>query len=300
MGEIAVVTNQRAGLTAKNTVAHLRNIAGGAGYVRELEPGFSNLDSIASEIHDRKAEIVAIDGGDGTIHSVLTKLAEVYGGQSLPCITPLRGGTANALADEIGIKGKPYSILKRLVKAYKKNSIEYAERTALKVSSNGAADYGFIFATGMAANFYEKYYYGSGGKYEKIARLFWDVLLAPARFQKELLGNGKWALKCDKIEKDCTLVLAGTIKTLGFNYAPLERAGKHDVFHMIASDASAHRLLGLSLQARFGIKYGLDDIVLDEAVLNAENPSSYVIDGELKQGRELRLSLGPKLRIAKP
>ena len=325
MEKIAVIANSRAGIGLEKTDANrLRQAVEGIGYVREI--GYSNLSSgvdaaykqFVEEAASKGVEIIAVNGGDGTIHRLVTRLIMTYGEKRLPCIAPLRGGTANALADDVGIRGKPEEILEKLAKLYKKNALKFVTRTTLKLTRNdnyntfkfdcdsGAGadepEYGFVFAGGIAANFYRRYYRGRGGKLSKFYRFFADMILNPGKFHDSL--DGKWALECDanggRVKETYTTLLAGTIKTVGLNLPKLlRRTGDgQNSFHLLASKENAHAMVRMVPRAFVGIKC-LDEFVLKEVVLKAREPSSYVLDGELKKCSELRLETGPKLLIPK-
>ena len=66
------------------------------------------LDALLESVQSMKesgADILCIDGGDGTIHQAFTALWKVYGMDTpYPTIALLKGGTMNNIARNVGVK----------------------------------------------------------------------------------------------------------------------------------------------------------------------------------------------------
>lgn len=60
-------------------------------------------------------DVVAVNGGDGTAHAVLTKLFHRPPGRLVPLLAILRSGTASMIARDVGLRGSRRLSLKRLL-----------------------------------------------------------------------------------------------------------------------------------------------------------------------------------------
>ena len=106
------------------------------------------LDELASKAID----VLAINGGDGTVASVLTILFNHQPFARQPILALLRGGTTNMTAGDVGLKGNHYKSLRRLLARVNVAStdIPIIEREVLKVQAapNQTPTYGMFFGTG--------------------------------------------------------------------------------------------------------------------------------------------------------
>lgn len=74
----------------------------------------SGVGSALSEFAQRGVDIVVVNGGDGTIHAVLTDLFR-RSAKPLPLLALLRSGTASMIARDIGLHGPQRPALERLL-----------------------------------------------------------------------------------------------------------------------------------------------------------------------------------------
>jgi len=73
-----------------------------------------DLAAILREFARREVGLLAIDGGDGTIHKILTALPDAFGGQP-PQIAILPSGNTNLVASDVGCRKPGAETLMRLV-----------------------------------------------------------------------------------------------------------------------------------------------------------------------------------------
>lgn len=167
---------------------------------------------------------------------------------------------------------------------------------------------GFVFGAGMAVGFVEEA--RAHGRSDAAAR--WSLLLSVAasalvggRLARRLHDKRRLRLSLDGEAfppERYGLVLAGTVRELPPGLSALPRAGElPGTFHLVGYAATPRALpyqllrasLGLSASPRVAI-----DGVGREAFLRSDRPLRYVLDGSVHEaGRELRLTLGPRLRI---
>lgn len=73
---------------------------------------------VASALVDfsrQEVNIVAVNGGDGTIQAVLTVLCHQKPFETMPCLAVLRAGTTSMTAGDVGLKGSREQALRRLL-----------------------------------------------------------------------------------------------------------------------------------------------------------------------------------------
>lgn len=119
MSGIGVVTNPRSGKNRRNPglVRQLAYVLGDRGELQQ--PGdLDDLARVAQGFRERAIDVLCINGGDGTIHKVLTALVRVYGTDPLPIVALLRGGTMNTTARNLGLRGRAEDLLGTVVSRY--------------------------------------------------------------------------------------------------------------------------------------------------------------------------------------
>jgi hypothetical protein len=106
------------------------------------------------ELVDQEVDLLAVNGGDGTLQFALTQLLSNpdYRGR-LPAIAPMRGGRTNMTALDLGARRDPAAGLHALLEAAASNRLEehVVPRPILRIASSrrGEAQYGMFFGVGM-------------------------------------------------------------------------------------------------------------------------------------------------------
>lgn len=156
-------------------------------------------------LFDRGVNVLALNGGDGTLHLGVNRLVamaeeiEAQTGESvpLPRLLFLNGGTLNIVARASGSKGNPITTVRSFVKlAEGKRLGELPTRAlnALRVDdSEQGTRYGFVFGSEIVANALEMYtMFGEG--YVGLARFFTE-LLAGITLNTRLWQEHGWKLE---------------------------------------------------------------------------------------------------------
>ncbi len=99
-------------------------------------------------------DILAVNGGDGTIQRVLTELMGNKMFERVPSIVPLRGGRTNMIALDIGSQRNPVAALAILRDITRTNSSlngRMVERSVLRMDlePDGVTQYGMSFSVGL-------------------------------------------------------------------------------------------------------------------------------------------------------
>ena len=176
---IAVFVNPHSRANRRNPklAARLGDVLGDAGRViaaRSLEM----LEAEARTLAAAPPRIIAVHGGDGTLHKTLSALIPAWGERSLPPIAILGGGTMNVVANSLGIRAHAIPFLARLVKQTRGGALpEVIHRRCLRVGDQ----VGFVFGNGVLANFLVEYYggrrYGPVRALGLLTRLFFSSLV---------------------------------------------------------------------------------------------------------------------------
>jgi diacylglycerol kinase (ATP) len=312
MAGIGIVLNPRSRKNLKDPKAarRLASTLGDHGVVREAR-SLDDLYRIAEDFKRLDIDVLGISGGDGTNHVTLTGFIDVYGGNALPQIAFLRGGTMNTVANSCGVsRGKPEGLLSKLLRRYVVRGarpLENVERHVARIGEH----YGFLFGTGAVRGFLAEYYAGGppdpviaaktllrgvgstlvGG--EMVKRM-----CAPFRGRVVFDDGSSWE------DRDYLSTAGGTIDQIGLNFKPFYRyAEKPGCFHMLGITASPARFvrnLPRILQGRPMAEGATFEAVVPAATIEARRGEriAYMIDGDLHEsGAELRIETGPRVRI---
>lgn len=151
---IGVLTNLRAGRNQRRVarmLAFLRNCPE-IPHV-ETENGEHVHEALATLArHD--IDILAVNGGDGTLQHVLTEAVGNQAFARMPMIAPLRGGRTNIIALDIGSQRNPVSALATLRDVTRSNSSlndRIVKRPILRLDlePDGMTHYGMSFSVGL-------------------------------------------------------------------------------------------------------------------------------------------------------
>jgi diacylglycerol kinase (ATP) len=254
-----------------------------------------DVRELASEFKERDIDILGISGGDGTNHKTLTAFIKVYGEKPLPRIAFLRGGTANNTATQLGIRGTPERILSNLMFKYHESQ-PFKEARIHMIRVNG--EYGFIYGVGAPERFISRYLeVAEYGKFRAACILLRGMFSA--------LFNGRFArMLCKRFDckllidgrpvpiKNCVAMVAGSGRSLGFNFRTLYRATSDPGrFQIVAVSATPRQFLAtfprMLLAKPTKSKHVIDEMA-SSAAFEFDRPMPYVVDGEI---------LGPTDRI---
>jgi len=210
----------------------IREILAGQPQVHHLEASTpSEVKSALDEFVRRKVDVVAVNGGDGTIHAVLTELFRQPSSEPLPLLALLRSGTASMIARDVGLSGSRGSALTRLLTWISTGcgGAAVVQRSLLKVevSPDQRTLYGmFLGAAGICQGiqFCLDRVHSKGVSGQLAAGLtLARFLLAAARREKSLLSPVRATVVLDREppeERDFLLMLVSTLEHLFLGIRP--------------------------------------------------------------------------------
>ena len=171
---LGILTNPNSGKNRRNPgrKAELQRAVGRHGVVLQTRD-LDELEAAVEELIDAGCEYWVCDGGDGTLHWLLSvghRIARERGNGSgpvpLPKIVPANGGSIDFVAHRAGIRGQAVDVIRSLVDALKRGeplptvSLDTFRMTGTLDESGELFDrVGFASAIGgVAQNFFEKLY----------------------------------------------------------------------------------------------------------------------------------------------
>lgn len=98
-------------------------------------------------------DLLVIVAGDGTTHAIFGHLFAARAPADWPLILIIPGGTTNMTPLDLGMQGKPESIIQRLHAHLRKPSVpKLVQRPVLRIEQDGMSPiYGMFFAVGLVA-----------------------------------------------------------------------------------------------------------------------------------------------------
>ena len=153
MIRMAVLNNLRSGRGAPR-VALVLDLLRSHPEVLHLET--ETADSVPealAQFEQADAELLVINGGDGTLQGALTEILADHERSWCPALAPMRAGRTNMAATDFGSAHDPVKGLATLIAAARDGSLEQhrVHRPVLRVdlSTQGGPHYGMFFGAGM-------------------------------------------------------------------------------------------------------------------------------------------------------
>lgn len=263
-----------------------------------------DLEEACAQLARAHTPVVAICGGDGTLHHTITALIRCYGDQPLPAVAILRGGGMNIVADSLGIDGEPIDLLRALLR----RQHQVIEHGLLRIG----ARYGFLFGCGAVYEFLRAYYATGAPSPIEAARLLVRAVASTVvhgRFAEQMCRPIRVRAYADD---DCwpterfVAVCAATIEQIGFGFRLFPDCHEHpDELAVVGIDATPTELLYSLPRMRAGKAlrcHSIDDRAR-ELVIEPIDPAvlGYTIDGDLYAcADEVTIQRGPSIKIVKP
>ena len=270
----------------------------------KLPDSFEKMDEAMEFFKSKNIEILAVNGGDGTVHVALCSLIKIYGNKPLPKLAILKGGTMNQTATNLRIRGNSISIFKRVVNVMKKGKgLKTKKLSLLKANDK----YGFIFGNGAVCSFMDVYH-RSGDPSPLVAgkavlSLVGSIIVRGPIY-KEVFSPTIQDITVDNFnfgKQPYLATLISTIPEVGLGFKLMHRAtSDYTKAHMIAFHDKAKIIcqiprawLGRSLPADI-----CDDTIGKRFVIERDRPFKYTLDGDFyTSSGSLVINTGPVMDI---
>jgi len=249
-----------------------------------------------AEFGRREVDVVAVNGGDGTVHAVLTEFFRRPWSGPVPVFALLRSGTASMIARDVGLSGSRRVALNKLLKwiSTGRGSAVVVQRPILKVEStlDQKPLYGMFFgAAGICQGIrfcldrvHTKGVRGQLAAGVTLARL----LVAAVRRDRSLLFPVSAGVALDggpKEEREFLLILVSTLERLFLGIRPYWGTEIEPLYYTAISVRPRHLLktvppLLRGRKSRFGTpEHGYFSQKVREARLILSG--DFTLDGEL-------------------
>jgi diacylglycerol kinase family enzyme len=287
----------------------LARTLGDAGRVL-ASPTFEALAEDARSLAAAPPRVIAVHGGDGTLHHVLTALLDAFaGGPPLPPIAILGGGTMNVVSASLGIRARTFPFLADLARQARAGTpFPTVARRCMKVGNQ----FGFVFGNGILANFLGEYYarpgYGPARAFWLLAKIFVSAVASGP------LAERVFRPRRDRVTVDgqvlpfaaLTAVSAGTVREVGLRFKLNHRADDDpDRFAVLAIHGTARTLIPDILSVYMGrgisVARAYSTLATELEIVPADGECPYTIDGDLYRLHEpLRVAIGPRVEFVDP
>lgn len=256
----------------------------------------------------QSADCCIFAGGDGTLMAGLSSLARTcQAPDHWPSVAVLPLGTVGTVARNLGYTGIAEQVLERLLTTGATES----RVSTLRVSDAREQHIGFIFGTGLIANFFKVYEArGRSGAWlaaRVVARVFVESFFG-GKLAKAILTPMPAQVEVDEVWQPATaysLLVASVVEDLGLGLRVTYRAREHqDRMHLVASSLPPH-LLGPQLPRvlagrRIGGRDHVDELASHCRVQFPPGCGRYVLDGDSFEADSVSVTMGPNIRMLKP
>ena len=123
MSGIGLISNPKSQQNRRGLAA-VERAARQAGIVHRVLGEMADLRPALRDLAAKEVELLAVNGGDGTLQAALTALLEDPPFARLPLLAALPGGMTNMTAYDVGPKGKPARCLDRLAALWRSRQLD--------------------------------------------------------------------------------------------------------------------------------------------------------------------------------
>jgi diacylglycerol kinase family enzyme len=269
------------------------------------------LEELADEALALRADppsVIAVHGGDGTLHRTVAALGLAFGEAPIPPLAILGGGTMNVVSSSLRIRQPAAPFLSAIVGAVRANQpLETIRRRCLRIGDT----LGFIFGNGLMANFLGEYY--GTGEYGP-ARATWLLLraigsaLINGPFIHKLFRRFEGTVEVDGQALERTVFIgvgAATVREVGLGFKlnhraddDVERFGVLAIHGrpagLIPEFPAVYRGRGISPKRAFSA------VASTLKIIPKSGSMAYTIDGDIYKGEgPLTISVGPHVEFVK-
>jgi diacylglycerol kinase family enzyme len=154
---VGVITNPNARQSVSAEVAGSHHVLR-----EEVTRSPADVPAAIDRLLAHDPEAIIVNGGDGTLGSVIGHLYKTRPKEPMPRLVPVLGGTNNSVAKDVGAVGRIEAVKKRIAAHGSLAELPVVRRATMVVSSGDERiGCGFVFATGIVARFADAYYAGT-------------------------------------------------------------------------------------------------------------------------------------------
>jgi hypothetical protein len=224
------------------------------------------------------------------------------------CFVPC--GTVATVGKNWGVHGQPVALVDRALVSGP--LVRHVKRTLRVTEVGGTTRIGFIFGTGLVANFFERYYADGARGLSSAARIAARVFagsFVEGAYARSVLDPIACELVIDGAEQHgsaYSLVVCSVVRDLGLHLCPTYRAEEDTKrLHLVASTQSPRTLGPQVWRVALGRPLtgaGVVDCLVSRFTIRYPVPDRgpYVLDGDLFHAHEVSVVPGPPLNVLVP
>jgi len=229
--KVGVLSNPMSGANRKGLGPVEKVLAGYSQVLHYKVQTSADIKLALTGFAEQQVDILAVNGGDGTVHAVLTDLFNHRPFASLPLLALLPGGTANMLAKDLGLEGSLEIAVRRLLGWASTGTADpvIVQRAVMQVRAPGFSEplFGLFFGAGIICQAIRFFHdrvktWGLRGRLAQ-ALIVGRYLLALAAKNKNVVGPLPMDIGLDGKRVDgqqCLLVLISTLEKLILGLRP--------------------------------------------------------------------------------
>lgn len=272
-----------------------------------VTPDLAAMDMVAAELAERRVDIVAVCGGDGSQFRALSALRKAWPDDDLPLFLPLRAGTMNYIARSIGcMRGGPEHVLAHVVRDYRHGRTHDVTTRHLLVVNDIHA--GFVVGCGVVVNYLRLYYSEPRPGPVTASRLLAKLVasaIGGTSLVRGVFRRVEADVDCDDERvpfRTFTVVLAGTITHVALGFKPMYLAArKRRHFHLLAGPIGPLRLARKIVRFHRGFPLEEPDFYDNLArtvTIRFATPTGFMMDGDVLDPVDtLTITTGPSLSM---
>ncbi len=312
---IGVVRNPNANKNrrGKNPVDVLKRILQRDGIIVETKNRDESLEMAVESLMKSNVDVICSDGGDGSVHYLLTKVIECYSKnkKELPLFVPLASGTVNFAAKSLGLGKNPAETLEIIVRGV----IDQKETKILNIVHNEKIMYGFVYGMGAIPNFLEKYYDRNISgflSYETSTRKAAGLILKGivslvfgTEFSRNVIRPVEAEIETGNYRcSRHTAVVSSTLKINVVGLKPFHAVSEgNGGVYILCGNFEKSTLMKNIPNVFLGKRIGGSDLYINKREfikIKINGDCNFTIDGELykaKKGDTIKLTAGPSIRV---
>lgn len=304
---VAVIGSPRSGANRRNPrrLETLQRLTEEAGHIFLAPDSLAGLEAAIQGLPE--IDILAVNGGDGTLHRVLTAAVGAFG-EDLPEVAILPGGTMNIAARSSGWLGKPIPALQAVLSHADRPSLVRRRHWLLRIDERW---YGFLWGNGLIARFLEVYEEVDDPTTARAASILARgaaSALVQGPFVKRLTRRWEGELEIDGVvhpRKDWLAVAAGTVEQIGLGFRPFRMVSEHPgQMHAVGLGCSVGQFARELPRVYSKRPLGHPENVEQPArrlVLRSDERATFMVDGDFHRGgTELVVETGPSIDLLVP
>lgn len=273
-----------------------------------LTRSLEELDAAVAAFREAGTRVVAVLGGDGSVHHLIDTILRHYEERDAPIVLALAGGTMNGLPRALGTGGPPKRVLRSAVAALAGAVSPVQTRHVLRVTDvrTGRTRHGISFAAGLVYRVHQRYYRDPEPGIADAVRASLIPVTA-ALFGGPFYKGVRLDVRADGaswLPEPPHTVIASVVDNPLLWFRPFGTTlGDDEAFHLGVM-SMLPRELALRLWPLFRGKCRHPRLRAGLARdVTVSGNTGYIIDGDLYSGGgvvDVRLTLGPRLRFLVP